>query len=82
MATLITETNSGGSRRRCDARCYLGTGTRCSCICGGRNHGRGIATALEETRRLFAPPTGANAPPPTAPEHPQLTLWTREETTP
>lgn len=35
---------------RCDARCYLAVGGVCECICGGRNHGVGLAKALDNTR--------------------------------
>lgn len=52
MATLIQETHSCGSRRRCDARCYNATGKKCTCICGGRNHGVGLKKAIENTREI------------------------------
>lgn len=54
MTVLIRETRSGGRRgRRCDKRCYDGKGSRCRCICGGNNHGKGLEKAVEETRRRF-----------------------------
>ncbi len=28
---------------KCDARCLAGTGNRCECACGGKNHGMGYA---------------------------------------
>lgn len=31
------------SKRRCDARCEYAVGPSCSCTCGGRNHGAGLA---------------------------------------
>ncbi|WP_422446013.1 hypothetical protein [Thermoanaerobacterium sp. DL9XJH110] len=48
MATLIQQW-SGGHRRRCDARCYNGHGNRCTCICGGANHGKGLQQAMQNT---------------------------------
>lgn len=39
----------GGVVRRCDARCYHATHTRCTCICGGENHGVGLERALRNT---------------------------------
>lgn len=32
---------------RCDSRCYNAIGTECLCICNGKNHGVGLAKALE-----------------------------------
>jgi len=26
---------------RCDARCHTAKGSKCTCICGGLNHGKG-----------------------------------------
>ena len=48
MPVLIRE-----GRRRCDARCYNGRKTRCRCICGGHNHGKGLVKAVEDTRKRF-----------------------------
>jgi len=47
MAVLITD-----GRRRCDAHCYGARGHHCTCICGGRNHGRGFETALRNTQEM------------------------------
>lgn len=53
MATLISEYSSDGKkRRRCDARCYGAKGQKCSCICGGANHGVGLQKALDNTRKM------------------------------
>jgi len=49
--TLI-EVYAGGSRRRCDARCYNGHSKQCKCVCGGRNHGKGLQRALDNTRKI------------------------------
>jgi hypothetical protein len=51
--TLITIGNSEGSRR-CDARCYDAKGPKCSCCCGGKNHGKGLQVAIENTRNMIA----------------------------
>lgn len=52
MTTLIAVYNSEGCQGRCDARCYEATSTACDCICGGRNHGVGLAQAADNTRDL------------------------------
>lgn len=52
MATLIQQVSSGGSRRRCDARCYNAQHSKCTCICGGMNHGKGLQKALENTKQV------------------------------
>ena len=51
--TLITIGNSEGSRR-CDARCYDAKGPDCDCICGGKNHGKGLQVATKNTRDMIA----------------------------
>lgn len=50
MATLMTWGNSDGLKGRCDAKCYDGQGSTCSCMCGGRNHGQGLAGAIKNIR--------------------------------
>lgn len=52
MCTLIAVYNSEGCVGRCDAKCYDAETLPCVCICGGRNHGAGIAVAKEQTREL------------------------------
>lgn len=47
MTTLIAVYNSRGCVGRCDARCYNGAHARCTCICGGKNHGAGLDKAKE-----------------------------------
>ena len=47
MTALITVSNSDGVVGRCDAKCYDATGADCDCICGGKNHGAGLAIAQE-----------------------------------
>lgn len=46
--TLMKCGNSDGERR-CDERCYSATGGTCDCVCGGANHGKGLAQALVNT---------------------------------
>ena len=43
--TLMSYSNSEGTCR-CDERCYNATGGACNCICGGANHGKGLAQAM------------------------------------
>jgi hypothetical protein len=35
---------------RCDAKCYLSKHHCCDCICGGKNHRKGLDTAVQNTR--------------------------------
>lgn len=41
---------------RCDASCYAASppkpSRKCKCICGGKNHGVGIANAIDNTNEL------------------------------
>ena len=55
MATLIAVYNSEGCIGRCDAKCYQAQEPGCQCICGGKNHGAGLARATENTRALAEP---------------------------
>ena len=46
MATVIAAYKSDGTCvGRCDARCHTAQGSKCRCICGGRNHGVGLVYA-------------------------------------
>lgn len=47
--TLISYASSGGDKGRCDARCYNATHDHCECICGGKNHRKGLAVASAQT---------------------------------
>lgn len=49
--TLMSCGNSDGVRR-CDERCYGATGGACDCACGGANHGKGLAQALQNTAQM------------------------------
>jgi hypothetical protein len=52
MATLISVYNSQGLVGRCDAKCYSATDPKCTCICGGANHGAGQQKAIANTERM------------------------------
>jgi hypothetical protein len=49
LSTLISAGNSEGTYGRCDAKCYNAEGGSCHCICGGMNHGKGLAEATRLT---------------------------------
>jgi hypothetical protein len=53
MATLIAVYNSDGCVGRCDAKCYNAKVEGCDCVCGGANHGVGLAKAQDNTREHF-----------------------------
>lgn len=54
MTTLIAVYNSDGCVGRCDARCYnpLVRSKRCTCICGGKNHGAGKQQSMDNVRQM------------------------------
>lgn len=52
MATLIAVYDSDGCVGRCDARCYNAKHDHCNCVCGGKNHQKGFAQAVENVREL------------------------------
>jgi len=52
MPTLIKKRGRGRGVRRCDERCYMDSGTRCQCVCGGVNHGVGLRRALINTAEI------------------------------
>ncbi len=53
MTALITASNSDGVYGRCDAKCYdAKPGSKCDCICGGRNHAAGINAAMDNVSEL------------------------------
>ncbi len=54
MVTLITVEYSSGLKRRCDSRCYNSRTSKCTCVCGGRNHGKGLPAAVDNTREISA----------------------------
>jgi len=81
MATLIAVYNRHEKLiGKCDARCYNGRPGRCSCICGGRNHGIGLRLAAQRTidNAVWYHP-GTSRPITPGPykiyRHKKLTLW-------
>jgi hypothetical protein len=54
LAILISFSNSNGRIGRCDANCYNATNTKCTCICGGKNHGVGLTQARDNTAQQGA----------------------------
>lgn len=50
MSTLLALYNSARCVGRCDANCYNATEPKCTCICGGVNHGVGYPQARENTQ--------------------------------
>jgi len=43
MVTVLEAFDAdGGLLGRCNARCHTAKGTKCTCICEGLNHGKGI----------------------------------------
>jgi hypothetical protein len=55
VTTLIYVGNSEGCVGRCDAKCYEASAPDCECICGGRNHGKGLERALANTAEMIDP---------------------------
>jgi len=59
MTTLLAVYDKSGPEGslkcvgRCDARCYEASSPECTCVCGGRNHGKGQTIAMENTSALF-----------------------------
>ncbi|MFI7467386.1 hypothetical protein [Nonomuraea sp. NPDC049646] len=54
MSTLIALYLGRALVGRCDANCYNGLDLRCTCVCGGANHGVGLAAAVAQTRQMVA----------------------------
>jgi hypothetical protein len=44
--TTVLAYESGGAKRRCDARCHNAVHDDCNCICDGKNHGVGFQQAI------------------------------------
>lgn len=49
MSTLMSISGNNGCIGRCDSKCYDAKEPRCDCICHGRNHGKGLTSALANT---------------------------------
>jgi hypothetical protein len=52
MATLISVYDSEGLVGRCDTKCYGATDPKCTCVCGGANHGAGVKQATANTQAM------------------------------
>jgi hypothetical protein len=50
MTTLIYVGDNNGCIGRCDAKCYEAKEDKCDCVCSGRNHGKGLKKALDNTK--------------------------------
>ena len=59
--TLMAVSTSDGCVGRRDARCYNAHSPDCGCICGGANHGAGLARTVDNTRETFEQWIGAYA---------------------
>jgi len=46
MATVLKLKFASGKIRRCDSRCHNAKGDKCTCVCGGINHGVGLRQAI------------------------------------
>jgi len=51
MTTVLAVYNSRGCVGRCDANCHDAKHDKCTCICGGLNHGFGLARARENVAK-------------------------------
>lgn len=64
---------------RCTARCYdAEPGSKCQCVCHGRNHGKGVTYAMAHSREL-AERWGEVATVELAPESAQSLLFDLED---
>lgn len=50
MTTLISVYVAQRCVGRCDAKCYDAEHDDCSCVCGGKNHGKGVEEAKRNIR--------------------------------
>lgn len=57
--TIMLVSVKNGKKRVCDDKCYNATGKRCTCICGGANHGKGEEQAFENTEKLYEADDGS-----------------------
>jgi len=51
MATVLVVHTSDGVRR-CDGKCHNAKHAKCTCICGGANHGVGLEQAAQQAKEL------------------------------
>lgn len=79
---LIEIRSPQGIHAWCDAQCYDADGESCTCPCGGANHARGLAAALNNIPSLVASrvpdlwiQSQADALPPGCQAFAQMPLW-------
>ena len=53
MTTVLSVYNNSGCVGRCDATCHEAKGPKCTCICGGKNHGAGYIKAVTNTADMI-----------------------------
>jgi hypothetical protein len=53
MTTVLAVYNSEGCVGRCDANCHDARSETCDCICGGKNHGKGLQQAVANNREMI-----------------------------
>ena len=63
MTSLVSIYRLDGLIGRCDARCYNAQQPHCDCVCNGKNHGRGIQVAAQNTINEAADWLEAATPP-------------------
>ena len=59
---LIEVRDNNGVVGRCDANCYEAGCPKCTCVCGGVNHGVGLNAALRRTANIYEDVIRANVP--------------------
>jgi len=52
--SVLTSRTSDGNLKRCGPECYEALTTKCTCICGGVNHGVGLRKAMANARFINA----------------------------
>lgn len=52
MPSVISFKSQGGWKAQCDSRCFAAIGPDCDCMCGGANHGKGYANAVQNTEKM------------------------------
>ncbi len=48
---MVIMTSEDG-HHKCDEKCYDAKRIKCTCICGGKNHGKGLRQALKNLQEL------------------------------
>lgn len=50
---ILTVIDEEGKQQTCNERCYDAYDPKCTCVCKGLNHGKGLIVAREQTFELF-----------------------------